>query len=135
MSSALHTDLCVEVGATYPIFGFTHSIDAAIAISRHGGIGIWGSTRSTPEEIEAGLSLMDDDAWAAADAPAPLKMPYQDILVGDVLGQIERHRVVPLMHSPAGQSIASFDRLTTVADVMRDLVEEATATLTRLTNR
>ncbi len=72
------------------------------------------------------------DAWAADDAPAPLKMPYQDILVGDVLGQIERHRVEPLMHAPAGQSIAYFHELTTVAEVMTGLVHEAEATLTRL---
>ena len=75
------------------------------------------------------------DAWAADDAPTPLKMPYQDILVGDVLGQIERHRVEPLMHSPAGQSIAYFDEMTTVADVMTDLVQEAESTLTRLAER
>ena len=73
------------------------------------------------------------DAWAADDAPAPLKMPYQDILVGDVLGQIERHEVAPLMHSPAGQSIAYFDAPTTVADVMAGLVEETGATIDRLT--
>ncbi len=72
------------------------------------------------------------DAWAADDAPAPLKMPYQDILVGDVLGQIERHEVAPLMHSPAGQSIAYFDAPTTVAEVMAGLVEETGATLDRL---
>ena len=55
MTSALRTPLCDELGARVPIFGFTHSLDAAIAISREGGIGIWGATRSTPEEIEAGL--------------------------------------------------------------------------------
>lgn len=75
------------------------------------------------------------DAWAADDAPAPLKMPYQDILVGDVLGQISRHRVEPLMHSPAGQSIAYFDELTTVADVMDGLVAEASTVLDRLASR
>jgi len=75
------------------------------------------------------------DAWAADDAPAPLKMPYQDILVGDVLGQIERHEVAPLMHSPAGQSIAYFDAPTTVAEVMAGLVEETGATLDRLAGR
>lgn len=362
MPNPLHTPLCDDLGATHPIFGFTHSLDAAIAITRSGGIGIWGATRSTPEEIEVGLTRMDaelgdlpygidlvippgmperdnraeieaaipdghrdfvaglrqrfdvpddgepgmrsrfvrsedvaraqvdvamdsnlrvlalgigspewvigpakergmkmislvgqpkhaekalragadilvaqgydagahtgtvgtfslvprivdlagdvpvvaaggvatgrhvaaslamgaqgvwlgtawllceeehthpqiaaklmaaesadtvisradsgktlrqvrtawSDAWAAQDAPAPLKMPYQDILVGDVLGQIERHEIEPLMHSPAGQSIAYFDRPTTVAEVMNGLVEEATATLDGLGRR
>lgn len=74
------------------------------------------------------------DAWAADDAPEPLKMPYQDILVGDVLGQIARHRVEPLMHSPAGQSVAYFDQLTTVAEVIDALVADADATIDRLTS-
>ncbi len=73
------------------------------------------------------------DAWAADDAPPPLKMPYQDILVGDVLGQIERHRVEPLMHAPAGQIIAYFDEMSTVADVMDELVTEANDVIVRLT--
>lgn len=72
------------------------------------------------------------DAWAADDAPEPLKMPYQDILVGDLLGQIERHRVEPLMHAPAGQSIAYFDRRTTVAEVIDEVVTEAEEVLAAL---
>ncbi|MGH3658505.1 MAG: nitronate monooxygenase, partial [Micromonosporaceae bacterium] len=72
------------------------------------------------------------DAWSAPDAPAPLKMPFQDILVGDLLGAIDRHRVEPLMHSPAGQSIGYFSEETTVAEVLTDLTAEAATTLTKL---
>jgi len=72
------------------------------------------------------------DVWSTDDAPTPLKMPYQDILVGDLLGQIERHRIEPLMHSPAGQSIAYFDKPTTVRAVMNNLVGETEAALARL---
>ena len=59
------------------------------------------------------------------DAPNPLKMPYQDILVGDVLGAINEHEVEPLVHSPAGQGIGWFNELTTVDDIMQKLVTEA----------
>jgi hypothetical protein len=59
-------------------------------------------------------------------------MPYQDILVGDILGQIERHGITPLMHSPAGQSVAYFDERTTVAEVIARLVAETEAALDRL---
>ena len=31
------------------------------------------------------------EEWAAPDAPSPLKMPLQDILVGDLLGAIDEH--------------------------------------------
>ena len=52
-------------------------------------------------------------------------MPYQDILVGDLLGAIEEHRVEPLMHAPAGQGVAYFDTLTTVAEVMEGFITGA----------
>ena len=82
----------------------------------------------TLRQVRSGWS----DAWADDAAPAPLKMPYQDILVGDVLGQIERHEIEPLMHSPAGQSVAYFDEMTTVADVLDRLETETVAALERL---
>lgn len=63
--------------------------------------------------------------WSSDDAPNPLKMPYQDILVGDVLGAINEHEVEPLVHSPAGQGIGWFNELTTVDDIMQKLVTEA----------
>jgi NAD(P)H-dependent flavin oxidoreductase YrpB (nitropropane dioxygenase family) len=72
------------------------------------------------------------DEWAATDAPTPLKMPFQDILIGDLLGAIDQHQVVPLMHSPAGQGVGVFDRETTVADVMAGFVREAEAAIARM---
>lgn len=75
------------------------------------------------------------EEWAAADAPAPLKMPYQDILIGDLLGAIEHQQVEPLMHSPAGQGVGTFKEETTVADVMQRLVGDAETELARLSRR
>lgn len=72
------------------------------------------------------------DEWSAPGAPVPLPMPYQDILVGDLLGAIERHRVEPLMHSGAGQSIAYFTEPSTVRTVFEGLVGEAHAVLAGL---
>jgi NAD(P)H-dependent flavin oxidoreductase YrpB (nitropropane dioxygenase family) len=72
------------------------------------------------------------DEWEAAGAPVPLKMPYQDILVGDLLGAISRHAVEPLLHHPAGQGVGWFDRESTVAEVMQGLVGGAATTLERL---
>lgn len=72
------------------------------------------------------------EEWAAADAPVPLKMPYQDILIGDLLGAIDDYRVEPLIHTPAGQGIAQFHEETTVAEMMRRFVAEAEQTLAGL---
>lgn len=63
--------------------------------------------------------------WSAEDAPAPLKMPYQDILVGDLLGAIDEHEVEPLVHSAAGQGIGWFNEVNSVEHVMQGIVKEA----------
>ena len=68
-------------------------------------------------------------AWEAEDAPQPLKMPLQDVLVGDLLGAIEEHDIEPLIHSGAGQSIGYFDEVQPVAQIMDNLVSEASSVL------
>jgi NAD(P)H-dependent flavin oxidoreductase YrpB (nitropropane dioxygenase family) len=75
------------------------------------------------------------DEWEGPDAPEPLRMPYQDVLVGDLLGAIDEHGVEPLLHSGAGQGIGYATEVRPVADVMVDLVAEATATIDRLSGR
>ncbi len=72
------------------------------------------------------------DEWEAEDAPVPLQMPLQDILVGDILGSIQRHGVEELTHHPAGQGIAWFNERTTVDAVMSGLIDEATEVLEAL---
>jgi NAD(P)H-dependent flavin oxidoreductase YrpB (nitropropane dioxygenase family) len=72
------------------------------------------------------------DEWEAEDAPVPLQMPLQDILVGDILGSISRNQVEELVHHPAGQGIAWFNERTTVADVMSGFVDEASEVLAGL---
>lgn len=69
--------------------------------------------------------------WEAEQAPTPLKMPYQDVLVGDLLGAIEEHDIEPLIHSGAGQSVAYFDEVKPVAAIMEGLVAEAVRVLER----
>ena len=68
-------------------------------------------------------------AWEAEDAPTPLKMPFQDVLVGDLLGAIEEHDIEPLIHSGAGQSVAYFNDVQPVAQIMQNLVDEASTAL------
>ena len=96
-----------------------------------------GSDDTVISRADSGKTLRQirtswSEEWAAKDAPAPLKMPYQDILVGDLLGAIDQHAIEPLMHSPAGQSIAMFNEETTTAAVMARLVSEAETALGRV---
>jgi len=69
------------------------------------------------------------ELWARPNAPEPLKMPFQDVLVGDLLGAIEEHDIDELVHSGAGQSIGYFDKVRPVKAVMDELVAEATEAL------
>jgi NAD(P)H-dependent flavin oxidoreductase YrpB (nitropropane dioxygenase family) len=68
-------------------------------------------------------------AWEAEGAPTPLKMPYQDVLVGDLLGAIEEHNIEPLIHSGAGQSIAYFNDVKPVAQIMQALIDDTAQAL------
>ena len=79
----------------------------------------------TFRQIRTGWS----QAWEAEDAPAPLKMPYQDVLVGDLLGAIEEHDIEPLIHSGAGQSVGYFNEVKPVKAIIDALVAEATKAL------
>ena len=89
-------------------------------------------TRARSGKTNRQLRSAYTDEWAAEGAPVPLKMPYQDILVGDLLGAIHRHEIEPLMGSGTGQGIAWATRETTVAEVMAAFVSEAAEALSRL---
>ncbi|MCC5987922.1 MAG: nitronate monooxygenase [Pararhodobacter sp.] len=65
------------------------------------------------------------DEWNRPDAPEPLKMPHQQALVGELLAAVREHRIAPLMWEAAGQSIAYFNEVTTVAGVMDKIMDEA----------
>jgi len=52
-------------------------------------------------------------------------MPFQDILVGDILGAIDEFNIEPLVHSPAGQGIGWFNEIKTVKEVMDELIAQA----------
>ena len=96
-----------------------------------------GSDDTVISRADSGKTLRQirtawSDEWAAPGAPSPLKMPLQDILVGDLLGAIDEHQIEPLMHYPAGQSIGYFNEVRSVSEVMRTIVDEAREGLARL---
>ncbi|MGN6580468.1 MAG: NAD(P)H-dependent flavin oxidoreductase [Bordetella sp.] len=64
------------------------------------------------------------DAWAQAGAPAPLDMPLQQVLTGEVFASIHENDDPRLIYEAAGQSVFGIDAPTCVADQMRKLVDE-----------
>lgn len=75
------------------------------------------------------------DEWDAEGAPKPLPMPYQHVLTGELLAAIEEHQVEPLVYEAAGQSVAWFNELTTVADIVARLSSETRAALDAMQGR
>lgn len=72
------------------------------------------------------------DAWSTPDAPEPLGMPAQQALTGDVFAAMFEHDDAATIYEAAGQSVFAIRRATTVADQMRQLVDEADHALRRL---
>ncbi len=65
------------------------------------------------------------DAWAAADAPAPLQMPLQPMLVRNIEAGIREGRMEDWMYTPAGQSVVGVDKIQSAAEVVYQMVEDA----------
>jgi NAD(P)H-dependent flavin oxidoreductase YrpB (nitropropane dioxygenase family) len=86
-------------------------------------------TRSESGKTFRQLRSAWSDEWAAPDAPRPLAMPYQDVLVGDLLGAIDDHEIEPLMHYAVGQGVAWIERREPVAAIYARLVEQTHAAL------
>lgn len=65
------------------------------------------------------------DAWKQPEAPEPLPMPLQGMLVDNLLGGIREAKLEDWMTTPAGQSVEGIHAIKPAAEVVYDLVEEA----------
>jgi len=72
------------------------------------------------------------EEWEADGAPKPLKMPYQQVLIGELLTGVMEHEIEPLMYEGAGQGVAWCNEETTVGRVIERLVAEAREALSAL---
>ena len=72
------------------------------------------------------------EEWEAPGAPRPLKMPYQQVLVGEIMAAVREHRVKPLLWEAAGQSVAYVREIISVDETMRRLIDETEQALGRL---
>lgn len=72
------------------------------------------------------------EAWAARDAPDPLPMPLQNLLVAEAHRRIAAAQDPRVVAMPAGQVIGSLDRVVPVAETMREIVAEYRAAVERV---
>jgi NAD(P)H-dependent flavin oxidoreductase YrpB (nitropropane dioxygenase family) len=65
------------------------------------------------------------EVWERPGAPAPLPMPLQGMLVGEVLQAVSDYQIEPLMGTPAGQVVGTIHALKPARQVVLDIIEEA----------
>jgi NAD(P)H-dependent flavin oxidoreductase YrpB (nitropropane dioxygenase family) len=73
------------------------------------------------------------DAWTEPDAPAPLPMPLQNILVSEAHQRLMRAGNPAVVPMPVGQIVGRMNEVRPVAAVLESLVAELAATIARLT--
>jgi NAD(P)H-dependent flavin oxidoreductase YrpB (nitropropane dioxygenase family) len=81
-------------GLDVPIFAFSHCRDVVVEATRAGGMGVLGTTRVTPDELEMELRWIDDHTQGrpyALDLALPAKMEA-------VVPMSERERTLPPEH-------------------------------------
>lgn len=72
------------------------------------------------------------EAWSRPDAPAPLPMPLQNLLVAGAHSRLMRAGDPTVVPMPVGQIVGRMNQVRPVAEVMASLVAEADETLNRL---
>ena len=72
------------------------------------------------------------EAWAEEDAPEPLPMPLQNLLVAEAHNRINASNDPDVISMPIGQIVGRMNEVRPVAEVMADLVAEFQETVDRL---
>ncbi|HEX6686266.1 MAG TPA: nitronate monooxygenase family protein [Candidatus Limnocylindrales bacterium] len=73
-------------------------------------------------------------AWNDPDAPAPLPMPLQNLLVAEAHQRLMRANDPEVVPIPVGQIVGRMNEVRPVAAIVADLVEQLRATLARLSS-
>jgi NAD(P)H-dependent flavin oxidoreductase YrpB (nitropropane dioxygenase family) len=72
------------------------------------------------------------EAWAEEDAPEPLPMPLQNLLVAEAHNRINAAHDPDVISMPVGQIVGRMNEVRPVSDVMESLVSEFEETVKRL---
>jgi len=56
---AMNNPICEMLGIEFPLLAFTHCRDVVVAVSKAGGMGVFGGVNHTPETLEEELSWID----------------------------------------------------------------------------
>lgn len=90
--------ICDMLDIEFPLVAFTHCRDVVVAVSKAGGLGVFGAAGTPPEQLEIELSWIDehiDGRPYGVDLIIPNKMIGRDenLSRGDMVGMVpEEHR-------------------------------------------
>lgn len=82
-------------------------------------------TRSHTGKPARFLRTAYEEMWERPDAPKPLPMPLQPLLVAELQTAINQHKVAELMSSPAGQVVGMIKELKPARQILFDIIDEA----------
>ncbi|MDB5969887.1 MAG: monooxygenase [Hydrocarboniphaga sp.] len=72
------------------------------------------------------------EAWLRADAPAPLTMPLQTILMAESMKRLERHPDTRFLTYPVGQIVGDLQRESSCRQIIEELLHDYLAAIDRL---
>jgi NAD(P)H-dependent flavin oxidoreductase YrpB (nitropropane dioxygenase family) len=87
----MKSELCEKLGIDFPLFAFSHCRDVAAAVSRAGGMGVFGAVTLTPEQLETDLRWIDDHVDSkpyGIDLIVPNKMQGRGVSAEQLLESI-----------------------------------------------
>jgi NAD(P)H-dependent flavin oxidoreductase YrpB (nitropropane dioxygenase family) len=58
----MHTPICQRLGIVFPLFAFSHSRDVVAAVSKAGGMGVFGAAAYSPARLKEELDWIDAHA-------------------------------------------------------------------------
>jgi NAD(P)H-dependent flavin oxidoreductase YrpB (nitropropane dioxygenase family) len=99
----MQTEFCRRLGIEYPIFAFSHCRDVVAAVSKAGGMGVFGMNAFTdPAEVKAELDWLDahvGDKRYGIDVVIPQKYEGKGAAVQDI-AELERmlEQMIPAEH-------------------------------------
>ena len=56
----MQSPICAMLGIEFPLLAFSHCRDVVVAVSKAGGMGVFGAASLPPERLEEELAWIDD---------------------------------------------------------------------------
>ncbi len=102
----MKSSICDALGIEFPLFAFTHCRDVVVAVSKAGGMGIFGAVGLPPDRLEEELAWIDDHIDGrpyGLDLIVPNKFEGK----GEKIAPGSLHNMIPAEHRAFAAEILS----------------------------